>query len=445
MRKNDTPHALRRGSFIKIAVSSTAMTHLFMGEIMYISYVTYALIVLLLLWGGKFARGKGVFHEDSASLEVTKCLRGFAALGVILHHISQEQAFQMLGKSYGKGALGIFVNAGFFFVAIFFFCSGFGLIKSLETKENYLEGFLKKRVLKAILIPFYVNAILFGLFRFASGEKLPLPQWIAGLLGLTLLNYYAWYPVVLTLLYIAFYFIFKHIKNRKICFALMFTVIFLQGVFFCFNGHFAWWAGEPNWWVVPGALQNAVWWKHPSVIWFFGEWWVNSSIAFFIGMIFAANEEKIRNWFKKLYWLKLLCSIALFVAFHMLSGFLQGKFGYWTEWAGNGPGILNKFICYLGQLPQVTMFVITLFAVMLVYHAENPVLRFFGGISYETYMMNLAAITVFRFLIYNGRSPLYKAGNYNIALYAVCVLVASIVLGLLFKLLNKLVYKLFKL
>ena len=421
------------------------MAHLFIGEIMYISYVTYALVVLLLLWGGKLARGKGTFHEDSTSLEVTKSLRGFAALGVILHHISQEQAFQMLGKSYGKGALGIFVNAGFFFVAIFFFCSGFGLIKSLETKENYLEGFLKKRVFKAILIPFYVNAILFGLFRFASGEKLPLSQWIAGLLGLTLLNYYAWYPVVLTLLYIVFFFIFKYVKNRKICFTLMFAVIFLQGVFFCFNGHFAWWAGEPNWWVVPGALQNAVWWKQPGVIWFFGEWWVNSSIAFFIGMVFAANEEKIRDWFKKLYLLKLLCCIVLLVAFCMLSDFLQKKFGYWTEWAGNGPGILNKFICYLGQLPQVTMFVITLFAVMLVYHAENPVSHFFGGISYETYMMNLAAITVFRFLIYNGRSPLYKGGNYNLVLYEVCVIVSTIVLALLFKLLNKLVYKLFKL
>ena len=416
-----------------------------LGGIMYISYVTYALVVVLLLWGGKLARGKGNLHEDSTSLEVTKSLRGFAALGVILHHISQEQAFQMSAGQGHHGELSIFVNAGFFFVAVFFFCSGFGLIKSLDTKENYLEGFLKKRVFKAILIPFYVNAVLFAIFGIAGGYDLPPLRLIAGLLGLTLLNYYAWYPVVLTLLYIAFYFIFKNVKNRKLCFTLMFLVIFLQGVFFCFNGHFAWWAGEPNWWVVPGAVQNAVWWKQPGVIWFFGEWWVNSSIAFFIGMVFAANEEQIRGWFKKLYLLKLLCCIVLLVAFHILSGFLQGKFGYWSEWAGNGPGILNKFICYLGQFPQVTMFVITLFAVMLVYHAENPVLRFFGSISYETYMMNLVAITVFRFLIYNGRSPLYKAGNYNLVLYEVCVIASTIALALLFKLLNKLVYKLFKL
>ena len=187
---------------------------------MYISYVTYALVVVLLLWGGKLARGKGNFHEDSTSLEVTKSLRGFAALGVILHHISQEQAFQMSAGQGHHGELSIFVNAGFFFVAVFFFCSGFGLIKSLDTKENYLEGFLKKRVFKAILIPFYVNAVLFAIFGIAGGYDLPPLRLIAGLLGLALLNYYAWYPVVLTLLYIAFYFIFKNVKNRKLCFTL---------------------------------------------------------------------------------------------------------------------------------------------------------------------------------------------------------------------------------
>lgn len=412
---------------------------------MYISYVTYLLLIVLLLWGGRFADIKNSFHEDSTSLDVTKCLRGFAAIGVILHHISQEQAFQMLGKSYGKGPLGIFVNAGFFFVAVFFFCSGFGLIKSLDTKENYLDGFLKKRIFKAILIPFYVNAILYGLFRFGSGEKLSVFQWITGIMGLTMLNEYAWYPVVLTLLYLAFYFIFKYIKNRKICFALMFAVIFLQGVFFCFNGHFAWWAGKQNWWLVPGAFQKARWWMQQKIFWLSGEWWVNSSIAFFIGMLFASYEKSIRNLFKKLYWLKLVCCILLFIAFHMLAGLLQWKFGYWTEWSGKGPGIFNKFISYIGQLPQISMFVIMIFAIMLVYHVQNPVLRFFGSISYETYMMNLMAITVFRFLIYHGRNPLYKSGNYNLAIYEVCVIISSIILGLLFKSLNKLIYKFFKL
>ena len=121
---------------------------------MILSWITYGLLVLVILYGGKFAFGKNKFNDDFLSLEATKCLRGLAAIGVILHHISQESAFQKVRE------LSIFVNAGFYFVAIFFFCSGFGLIKSLKSKPNYFDGFLKNRVLKTIVVPFYVCVLI---------------------------------------------------------------------------------------------------------------------------------------------------------------------------------------------------------------------------------------------------------------------------------------------
>lgn len=411
----------------------------------YVTFGTFAVLLALIAWGGKFADIKKTgLHEDSTSLEVTKCLRGLAAIGVILHHISQQGTFQRAGGKGHPGELSTFVNAGFLFVAVFFFCSGFGLIKSLNKKENYLDGFLKKRVWKAILIPFYVNVVLYAIYHICVGDKFVPAQWVTNFLGLTLMNGYAWYPVVLTILYVAFYFIFKNIKNRKVCFALIFAVIFLMGTFFSVSGHFAWWAGEKNWWLQPDAFNNAKWWMRQSVIWFFGEWWVNSAIAFLIGMIIAQYEEQIRAWFRKYYWLKLIGCIVLYLAFHKLSGLAQWKLGYHSEWSGNGPGILNKLICFCAQLPEVTMFVIMVFAIMLVYHVENPVLRFFGNLSYETYMMNLIALNVFRFLIYENWKPVYKTGNWNLAVYEVCVLAATVALGLLFKYINKLVYKVCK-
>ncbi len=407
---------------------------------MYTTYVTYALLIGLLIWGGKFAGfKKGQFHEDSTALDVTKSLRGFAALGVILHHISQEGAFQRAGGGWGHpGELSIFVNYGFKFVAIFFFCSGFGLIKSLMTKDNYLDGFLKKRVVKTILIPFYVNVILYAIWHIISGKKMPVAQWICNFLGLTMMNTYAWYPVVLILLYLAFYFIFKYIKNEKLKYVLMFLVIFLQGVYFCWNGHFAWWARKgKNWWLIPGAMQNAKWWMQPSTIWFFGEWWVNSTIAFFVGMLFARFEQPITNWLKKGWWWKILVVAVIYYGFNALSGLAQWKLGYWSEYNRNGPGILNKFICYLSQLPQITFYVILIFMIMMKYHVENPVSRFFGNLSLETYMMNLIALTVFRFLIYQNNQPLYKAGHYNLAIYEVAVIAGTILLAFVYKYLNK--------
>ena len=203
---------------------------------MYLTYTVYALIIALLIWGGKFAGfKKDQFHEDSSSLDEMKSLRGFAAIGVILHHISQEGAFQMANGRGNPGELSPFVNAGFIFVAIFFFCSGYGLIKSYETKPDYLNGFMKKRVLKTLVIPYYVSIVIYGLARFGSGERFAPLQWVTNLIGITMMNPYAWYPVIAAILYIAFYLIFKNVKNKKLCYVLMGVVILALGMGFCVN------------------------------------------------------------------------------------------------------------------------------------------------------------------------------------------------------------------
>lgn len=416
---------------------------------MYLTYAVYGLCILLLIWGGKFAGFRSTqFHEDSTSLEITKSLRGFAALGVILHHVSQEGAFQWANGGHGKaGEIALFVNAGYLFVAIFFFCSGYGLIKSLETKPGYLKTFLKKRVVKGLVIPYYVSIVIYGIFRFAMGERFPAAQWITNLLGLTMMNEYAWYPVIAGILYVAFYLIFKHIKNQKICFGLMALVIIALGMIFCVNGHFAWWAGPKNWWIGQHPEFKPQWWMQQKVLLISGEWWVNSAPALFIGMIFARFENKIRTWFKKLYWVKLLAVIVVTAVLYMIAGLGQWKFGYWTEYSGNGPDIAKKIATYFCQIPFSMIFTILLFTVMLKYRASNPVSRFFGKISLETYMMNLIAITAFRFLIYaNGSSwqptPIYKAGRYNLALYLVAVLAGTILLAFIYKWICSLVSKL---
>ncbi len=415
---------------------------------MYLTYTVYALILALFIWGGKFAGfKKDLFHEDSSSLDSMKSLRGFAAIGVILHHISQEQAFQWANNFGAKpGELSIFVNAGYLFVAIFFFCSGFGLIKSLETKPDYFYGFLKKRVLKALVIPYYVSIIIYGILRFASGERFAPLQWVTNLVGITMMNPYAWYPIIAAILYIAFYLIFKNIKNRKVCYILLAAVILLLGMIFCVNGHFPWFAGPKNWWLSQsGELQNK-WWTRQQVWWISGEWWINSCPAFLIGMLFAQFEDQIRLWFKKFYWGKLLLVLVITAATFMISGFGQMHFGWWTEFNGNGPDIGKKIATYFCVIPYSMAFPVMLFTIMLKYKVSNPVSRFFGKYSLETYMMNLIAITAFRFLLYKphpqyGSIPFYKAGHYNLAIYFAAVFAATILLGLLYKFLCGLIQK----
>ena len=56
--------------------------------------VVFYFYLILFIWGGTNKFGKKLeFNDDHTSLDAMKSLRGFAALGVILHHISQEQIF----------------------------------------------------------------------------------------------------------------------------------------------------------------------------------------------------------------------------------------------------------------------------------------------------------------------------------------------------------------
>ena len=410
---------------------------------MYLTYTVYVLILALFIWGGKFAGfKKDQFHEDSSSLDSMMSLRGFAAIGVILHHISQESAFQQAG-GYGKpGELAIFENAGYLFVAIFFFCSGYGLIKSLETKPDYLNGFIKKRIVKTLVVPYYVSIVIYGILRTAIGERFAPVQWITHIVGVSMMNDYAWYPVTAAFLYLAFYLIFKNIKNRKVCYILMALVIVALGMVFCVNGHFTWYAGPKNWWLSPSHPLNRKWYAQQKMFWFSGEWWVNSCPALFIGMIFARYEKSIREWFKKFYWGKLVLVLVITFGTFVLSSYGQSRFGWWSEWSGRGPDIDRKIATYFCVIPYSMMFAIMIFTIMLKYKVSNPVSRFFGKISLETYMMNLIAISAFRFLLYKFQGvPYYKTSHYNLAIYFAAVFAATILLGLLYKFLCSLIQK----
>ena len=401
--------------------------------------VVFYFYLILFIWGGTNKFGKKLeFNDDFASLDAMKSLRGFAAIGVLLHHISQEDIFQ------ANRILSPFVGAGAYFVAIFFFCSGYGLIKSLNSKENYLKGFIKNRIVRAIVLPFYVNVIIYGIYMLVSGVKLPRERWIFNFLGITMMNEYAWFPIVLALLYLAFFLCFRFIKNRPVCFAIIFVFIIALGIGFCYNGHFAWWYGAKNWWLNPALSGKALWWQAQKALWFSGEWWVNSAPAFFTGLIFANYEKKITSFFKKTYAVKFHVLLIITMICYKLSSYGQMKFQYWTEWSGNGPGIAEKMKTYFCQVPLFLLLGLTIIIFMMKYHVENPVTRFFGKYSLHTYLMNLAALTVLRFLQTDATSPI-KAGKYDLLVYGLAVIILSVILGVaeqeLTGLLQKLLFK----
>ena len=99
----------------------------------------YPILIFILLWGMKISK-KDEFHDGFLSLSQTKSLQGFAAIGIVFHHIGQNTCAPWLAPEQTIHGLEPFVPIGYLLVAIFFFCSGYGLMKSFNTKEKLPEG-----------------------------------------------------------------------------------------------------------------------------------------------------------------------------------------------------------------------------------------------------------------------------------------------------------------
>ena len=98
-------------------------------------YLVYFLMGALLLFGAKGFRKKE-WNEEYTGLKQTKNLQGIAALGVALHHMAQKTCAPWHSYKYIVHGLDFFVPIGYLFVAVFLFCSGLGLYKSLQTKPE---------------------------------------------------------------------------------------------------------------------------------------------------------------------------------------------------------------------------------------------------------------------------------------------------------------------
>ena len=66
------------------------------------------------------------------------------------------------------------------------------------------------------------------------------------------------------------------------------------------------------------------------------------------------------------------------------------------------------------------------------YHVDNPVTRFFGKFSLDTYLMNLMALEIMRFLMKEKKFP-FKVKNYNLLIFAIFTFALTILLGVLEK------------
>lgn len=330
-------------------------------------YLIYIGLAALLLVGVRFAK-KGEYFEDYMSLGTAKAAQGFCAAAIIVHHATQE----LTNCGAIPSVLGPFNEVGPYLVGFFFFYSGYGLITSLAKKEQYLDGFLKKR-LPSLLIPFFLSNIIYIVYIQCVYGYSGFTGLMYYILGLRLPNGHTWYIIAQLLLYLVFYFVFRSDRRERTKYALMLLYIAAYITLCLYCGH-----GDGS-------------------SWFQGEWWFNSILCFFCGMLWARFQPQILAALKKRYWLYLAIAAAAAVLLCRASLWMLQNVSYWAEWPGH-PGFAEKWQCFAVQAPSVIAVVLLFMIINLKLRFYNRALAFLGSLTLEIYVIHRAFLIAFGFL-----------------------------------------------
>ena len=353
---------------------------------MYLTLIYYPLILVLLFWGAKLCK-KGEWNEEVLSFRQTKAFLGFCSIVVLLHHCAQRTSAGWIKPSVIRPGLNPFLPVGYLCVAMFFFCSGFGMYTSHREKPDFFKHYLKRRILP-LVIPAVFMWLVFRAVEIIKNYKIPDPF---------ILNvfHYVWYVPVLLVLYILFYIGFGLIKNEKAGF----LIIFIATIIYIATAEY----------YTPGT------------------WWYNTHHLFLVGMLTARFSEKIMNVLKKGYILWLILSVIVFVV-----TFISGSYFYVViEMTKNYKWYsIVETVSLYGQLISAFTIVLLMVLIGMKVKIGNKVLMFFGSFTLELYLVHPLFVQMFGFAFMSDyNKPVYYIEN--VFLYVLVVLVLSIPIAFL--------------
>ena len=371
-------------------------------------YLFYFFLALLIFLGAK-SMGRGNWNGEFTSLKQTKILQGITALGIALHHMAQKSCAPWHPSKYTVHGLDPFVPMGYMFVAVFLFCSGLGLDKSLQTNPDYLKGFFRRRIMP-VIIAFYLSEFIYTGVRLLMGEQMDLTTILWYLSGLHMANFNAWYVIVIPFFYLAFWAAFRLCRREgaAIFWVFVFTLAY----------------------TVLGAVID-----HQSDWWMRGEWWYNSIILFPLGLLFGKCEKPITRFFRRGYWFWLLLSFALIFLIFQQSEWLNSHgWGYYGEW-GDPLKVPHRLMSAAMQWLVSLAYVAFCFLLMMKVKFGNKALAWMGGVTLEFYLMHGIFVELFGYSFLDmGKSLVYIK---NVPLFIAAVLACAVPATILFRLLLK--------
>lgn len=326
-------------------------------------FVPIVIFIIILLFC-RFDQPKEgtVFSYDNSLM-----LKGLMAMTVILCHLSHY---------YGNGPiLPLFSVLGNFAVGIFFFLSGYGLMKQYLNKPDYQSVFLKKRLV-SVLIPYLIITLIYWAYNYFFGEYYSIRDVILSLFTDEPFVTYSWYLNELIVLYIFFYlFMFITRKNKKMMIVLNIVLYLLFVVYY----------------------KNIV---------HYNPYWYHSTHMYTLGMIWVCYEDKIQQFISRFY------IPILIISFLIL--------------------IYDYYNIRLFPLKEIAFLLI--FAVIFQKTGiRNSFLRFSGKMTMELYLLHALVIRFFRYFISD------VSDFVSVFLLVVCIYIASYIMHLILSKFTKLI------
>ena len=308
-------------------------------------------------------------NKEYLNVKSTSGLRGFLALGIIFHHISP---LVKTGEEFSN-----FSYMGTYIVSIFFFLSAYGLYVQNESRENYLDNFLVKRLSK-IIVPFFIISLIYMFYRFVNGQLIDLNFFINLFKQGSTIIYNGWFVDIIILMYIFFYLSFKFFQNKFL--SIVFNTIFII-CYICL-----------------------------AITLGYNFWWYNSVLAFAIGLIWAKNQNKIDRFLEKYYFIVIvLVTVLLFVShrYDILLKYLHIEDSYSYALAANLDNIIFTIYFIIVFLKKINF--------------SNVYLNLIGRISFELYMIHGLVISML--------AKIFVSSRVNDVLFTLFVLIISLILA----------------
>lgn len=339
--------------------------------------VFFLILILVIFYKAKVYKRRFNYHYLDKNN--TLCINGIFVVLIFLSHILSYCSFEVSSSTIYEF---FHLRMEQLVVVSFLFYSGYGVIESIRSKDNYVDNMPKKRLLK-LYIMFILAIFSFLVVDILLGIHYDIKTICLSFIGWMDIGNSNWYIFTIMFMYFFTYISFKTFKEEKIS---IWIVTILTALYIYYLGLFKY------------------------------NFWYNTALCFPLGMWMSFYKEKIEYLFMNDNRKYLFIFILLLLFFYI-------------TYRNHNIGVMYY------ELWSINFILIVLFGTMKVC-IYNKILLFFGKYTFWIYILQRLPMIIFH------RIGLHMISSY---LYVVLCFIATIFLSIIYDKISKIMLKKFSL